>query len=195
MTNKSIEEAECARYFMNGIAILSQSRPHTLLPLLWVLCAWITIMQISKFKEIGEALSIVAVLITLVFLILEVRENTAAIRTESYGESITRLNDWRLQLASDKELTRMFAQFNSGNLTNLDGTESQQFSFVYGSLWSIYESAYFARSYGTLGESEWIRFEQMMCRQFELVTEQDYWSSMDLLLSPEFKSYAQAQCE
>ena len=152
-------------------------------------------MQISKFKEIGEALSIVAVLITLVFLILEVRENTAAIRTESYGESITRLNDWRLQLASDKELTRMFAQFNSGNLTNLDGTESQQFSFVYGSLWSIYESAYFARSYGTLGESEWIRFEQMMCRQFELVTEQDYWSSMDLLLSPEFKSYAQAQCE
>lgn len=152
-------------------------------------------MQMSRLKGIGEALSVVVVLVTLIFLILEVRENTAAIRTESYGESITRLNDWRLQIASDEKLVKMFAEFNAGILPDLNLTERQQLIFVIGSLWSIYESSYFARSYGTLGESEWIRFEQMMCIQFERLTEQNSWSSLDRILSPEFRSYTEDQCK
>ena len=153
-------------------------------------------MQIARLKEIGEAISIVAVLVTLVFLILEVRENTAAIRTEAYGGNITRMNDWRMQLASDPELSRMFARFNEGELSGseLDLTERQQFVLFYSSLWSIYESAYFARNYGTLGESEWSRFELMMCQQFGLSTAQGMWPMMDRILSPEFRTYTEENC-
>ena len=153
-------------------------------------------MQISKFRDIGEVLSIIAVLITLVFLILEVRENTAAIRTESYGESINRLNEWRLDLASNRELSQMFADFNDREVMDLDRAERQQLSFIMGSLWSIYETAYFARSYGTLGESEWLRFEGMMCRQYEIaVAQEQFWDrGLQILLSPDFKLFVEEQC-
>jgi len=153
-------------------------------------------MQISKLKQMGEALSVVAVLVTLVFLILEVRENTAAIRTESYGESINRLNEWRLELASNSELTRMFAAFNDGEEFDLDRTQNQQLNFVLGSLWSIYESAYFAYSYGTLGESEWSRFEPMMCGQYSVaVARGNFWGiGLTELISAEFKVFVQEQC-
>jgi hypothetical protein len=151
-------------------------------------------MQLAKFKEAGEALSIVAVIVTLLFLILEVRENTAAIRTDSYGETINKLNDWRLQLASEKELTAMIAEFNAGELRDLDQTERQQFSFIIGSLWSIYETAYFANGYGTLGDSEWSRFEQIMCRQYTLAVSQAGWDMLGILLSPEFVQYTEVQC-
>ena len=153
-------------------------------------------MQISKVKEIGEVLSIVAVLVTLIFLIVEVRENTAAIRTESYGESIARLNDWRLELAADRNLSRLFVEFNSGEEINPDAIERQQIVFIISSLWNIYESAYFANDYGTLGESEWVRMEQMMCRQFNyLPARPGFWEEVLLnQLSPEFRSFVEATC-
>lgn len=153
-------------------------------------------MQISRLKEIGEALSIVAVLATLIFLILEVRENTAAIRTESYGESISRLNEWRLELAADQNLTRLFVEFSSGEEIAPDRTERQQINFIIGALWSIYESAYFARDYGTLGESEWIRMEQMMCRQFDnLSARAGFWDGvLNSQLSPQFRGFVEETC-
>jgi hypothetical protein len=155
------------------------------------------IMEISKLRKIGEGISVVAVLVTLVFLILEVRENTAAIRTESYGESINRLNEWRLNLAVNKELAQMFADFNDGAVMELDRAERQQFGMVMTSLWSVYESAYFAQSYGTLGESEWSRFEQVMCSQYErAVAHKDgLWDrEVQRILSPEFRYFVEEQC-
>ena len=106
------------------------------------------------------------------------------------------MNDWRMQLASDSELSSLFAQFAAGELleSELDLTERQKFVLVYGSLWSIYESAYFARNYGTLGESEWTRFELMMCHQYGLSTKQGMWSGMDRILSPEFRDFAAEEC-
>ena len=153
-------------------------------------------MQISKVKEIGEVFSIVAVLVTLIFLIVEVRENTAAIRTESYGESIARLNDWRLELAADSNLTRLFVEFNSGEEISWDVNERQQIAFIISSLWSIYESAYFANEYGTLGESEWARMKQMMCRQFDiLLARPGFWDRVLVSqLSPEFRSFVETTC-
>lgn len=153
-------------------------------------------MQISKVKEFGEVLSIAAVLITLIFLIVEVRENTAAIRTESFGESISRLNDWRLELAADSNLTRLFVEFNSGEEINPDAIERQQIAFIIGALWSIYESAFYARDYGTLGESEWTRMEQMMCRQFDnLPARQGFWDGMlQNQLSTEFRIFVEETC-
>lgn len=151
-------------------------------------------MQISKLKEIGEVVSIIAIIVTLVFLILEVRENTAALRTESYGESIDRLNTWRLELASNNELISMFDDFIEGLEMDLSPADDQKLQFVIGSLWSIYESAFFARNYGTMGESEWIRFERMMCQQYISVLDQNYWPRLDLILSLDFREYVEQQC-
>ena len=154
-------------------------------------------MEISKLRTIGEGISVVAVLVTLVFLILEVRENTAAIRTESFGESINKLNEWRLNLAGNRELAQMFADFNDGAVMELDRAERQQFGLVMTSLWSIYETAYFAQSYGTLGESEWSRFERVLCSQYEsaFAFKKGLWDTeVQMILSPEFRLFVEEQC-
>jgi hypothetical protein len=156
-----------------------------------------SIMEISKLRTIGEGISVVAVLVTLVFLILEVRENTAAIRTESFGESINKLNEWRLNLAGNRELAQMFADFNDGAVMELDRAERQQFGLVMTSLWSIYETAYFAQSYGTLGESEWSRFERVLCSQYEsaVAFKKGLWDTeVQMILSPEFRLFVEEQC-
>jgi len=66
-------------------------------------------MKLSRIKEIGEFVSMIAIVATLLFLIVEVRENTAAIRPASYSDSITMLNDWRMQQALSPELSLLYA--------------------------------------------------------------------------------------
>ena len=87
-------------------------------------------MKKIKWAQFGEFVSSIAVVATLVFLVFEVRENTGAVRTESYGESIDRLNNWRLELASSKELTGLFTEFRDEGVSNFDVVETQQFNFI-----------------------------------------------------------------
>jgi len=151
-------------------------------------------MKLSRIKEIGEFVSMIAIVATLLFLIVEVRENTAAIRTASYSDSITRLNDWRMQQALSPELSLLYANYLSGMPLALDQAERQQLLFVLATQWTIYDTAYFAQEYGTLGQAEWARFQNLTCPQYALMNNQQLWEAIGNLISPEFKSFVESQC-
>ncbi|MFT7653895.1 MAG: hypothetical protein ACI9UU_003009 [Candidatus Azotimanducaceae bacterium] len=150
----------------------------------------------SKWTQPAEILAILGVVFTLIFLIVEIRENTAAVRTESYGQSIDRLNEWRLSLGSDKELTRIFLDFQQKGFENFDEIELQQLNFIYGALWSIYEAAYYAQGYETMGAEEWGRHQSMICRQYRVSTDHDWWKTgARMQFTPEFLSWVRETCD
>lgn len=152
-------------------------------------------MNTSRLKEIGEIVSMVAIVVTLIFLILEVRENTAAIRTNSFGESVTMLNDWRLQQAANPELAGLYSNYLIQTPLNLDQTQRQQLLFILATQWTIYDSAYFAQQYGTLGQSEWTRFQQQICLQHRLTTFHGFWQPLTNMITPEFQAFFEAECK
>ena len=152
--------------------------------------------KLTKWTEPAEILTTIGVIVTLIFLIVEVRENTAVVKTESYGQSIDRLNEWRLTLASDPELTRLFTEFYAGGIDDFDPIERQQFTFIYGALWSIYETAYYARSYETMGTQEWNRYHNMLCQQLTLSVSSGFWTEKTKRqFTPEFLSAISESCE
>ena len=132
--------------------------------------------------------------ITLIFLILEVRENTAVVKSESYAASVDRLNEWRLELAANPKMTELFVEFLDDGVGEMDPVELQQFTFLYGSLWSIYESAYFSSTYETLGRAEWTRFENMICRQHQLSVDRSVWLDTAGRLSQDFVEWVLGAC-
>jgi len=154
-------------------------------------------MNLDKFAKYAEIISSVAVLITLLFLVIEVRENSAVIRASSYGQNIELLNDWRYQGASDPEISELFRGYMSGEIHEFSDEQFQRFSFHYLALWSIYENAYFAREYGILGAQEWDRFLSQACNQYRIVANQGqgYWeNNAQGFLSREFYLYIPATC-
>ena len=71
-------------------------------------------------------------------------------------------------------------------------------------VWGVYESAFYARDRGVLGEEEWMRFSSAICRQYGLnnnlwspasgVTEATG-SSLATNVTPLFRDFVESSCK
>ena len=115
-----------------------------------------------KFASIAEIIGGLAVLITLVVLILEIRENTEATKRANYETLMQELRDWReLTISSDRVNSVFIQGFDNGIQPNPG--DQNIYNQMFNVLWSIYESAYFFNESNDLGENEWERFRSNIC--------------------------------
>lgn len=144
--------------------------------------------NLQKWAHLAEIFSSFAVLITLVFLVIEIRENSNLIRANSYDRSIDSLIDWRMQVVADEESLTYMAEHWS-----VEEPAQLKKSMLLLSLWSIYEKTFFANQYDLIGSSEWQRFEYVICDNYEKVP--DYWGvQVGRYLTPEFREYIGKTC-
>ena len=57
--------------------------------------------RIKYWAQISEIIAAVAVVVTLIFLIFEVRENSDLVRADSFNRSIESLVEWRSAIATN----------------------------------------------------------------------------------------------
>jgi hypothetical protein len=118
--------------------------------------------KLKRYALVAEIVSAAAVVITLVFLAFQVKDNTAAVRASTYDDILSDHIEWRMTIASSPDLLTAFVKdFNSD--TNMSDVERQGQQFALQAVWQIFERAYFARKYETLGDSEWERYERAIC--------------------------------
>ncbi len=75
-------------------------------------------MKKKKLKEwalLAEVFSGVAILVTLIFLVLEIRTNSELIRTDSFDRNIQSLIDWRRAVIADPESLEVTAAYFGDN--------------------------------------------------------------------------------
>ena len=153
--------------------------------------------RLAYLTQLAEIAASFAVLATLIFLVLEVRQNTETTRATSYDRSMEALNEWRLTLAGDSGLARMYESYT----VNPEGRSLDHRDFrlqlLINTLWGIYENAYFLNERGLLGETEWSRFERQICAEYERSVRSGRWDATPgarYLLTDQFASYAVASC-
>ena len=152
--------------------------------------------KLSDWASIAEILSSIAVVVTLLFLVFGIRENTEITRIAAYDRNMESVNLWRYELAKDAGLVRLFGTFNrrlSEEATDAE-VELFQLNLLLNALWGTYEKSYYAYQYGILGSSEWSRFEIQMCRGRELALEAGVWEFMVPLWTEEFANYVASLC-
>ena len=144
----------------------------------------------EKLKEwalLAEVISGVAILVTLVFLVLEVRTNSELIRIESFDRNIQSIIDWRMAVIADPSSMEVMAAYFG------DSPEVSKKSMLVTSLWNLYEKTYYARVYDTIGMSEWGRFEYSICDNFQ--RDPDFWRDrVARLMTSEFREYVIITC-
>jgi len=147
--------------------------------------------KLSNWASIAEIIAAIGVIVTLIFLIVGIRENTEITRVTAFDRNMESVNQWRLELAKDPELARIWR--SRRDLAGLSEDDQLRLVMLHGSLWGIYEKSYYAREYGLLGQAEWSRFETTMCRQINSMNPES-WSPMTVTLTPQFVSYAEGLC-
>ena len=152
-------------------------------------------IKLSDWADISQIVAGIAVVITLVFLIFEIRDNTSVTRAAVWERSADRLIDLRNQALSDPEIARLFQAFLDSDfegITGVDATRQRQFVI---NMFQAFEQAYFAEQYDLLGPAEWRRFERQICAAYPRAqASADISQTLPLLMTEEFMAFIAETC-
>ena len=150
--------------------------------------------KLSDWASLAEIVSSIAVVVTLVFLVAGIRENTETTRVAVYDSNIDSLNQWRLSVAQDEELLNRWNAYRRGEITEVVEAEDAGLGLVLTALWGVYEKSYYANEYGIMSGSEWSRFEVQIC--VNRAQNVRLWRELDSIrLTAEFVDFVATLCE
>lgn len=141
-------------------------------------------MNWDAIGAIAELLGAVAVFLTLIYLALQIRQNTRAVRSSAVDASIKSVMDVRVMLAQGSELADIFLRGNS-DPDSLNPTEGLRYRLllqnVTWSAWNVYSQA---KSFET---GIWKSQELMMRNLFGTPGGRRFFSEYGKVIDNDFK--------
>jgi hypothetical protein len=148
-------------------------------------------MKTIDVAQVIHTLANVGVIGGLVFLGLEIRQNTNIAQATAYRENTQDIATWRSLILSDRELTRLYVAYTEDGIASLDELDRTRAAMLVNNVLGSYENTYFARNYGIVGDVEWTRFQSAACTHFRLARK----NGLRLpFLTSEFKEYLTESC-
>ena len=151
---------------------------------------------LKRFAMISEILGGLAVIVTLIILIFEVRGNTQAVRAATYDSLVGSLVDQRMAMITDNELQEMdFVQASEGREA-FTPRQSRMFFNLFVSRFQNYERAYTQWRAGNLDDDSWERFKLRICNDSgNPAFEVNVGSEIDRLTTASFTDFRKNQCK
>ena len=142
--------------------------------------------KLSDWASIAEIVSGLAVVVTLVILIIGIRENTNITRMSMYADQMAVFNDLTRDAYRDEQLTAILDAFLMEDLSTLELMDIKRLENAVWYVFRNYESAYIAHEAGYYGEDEWERMERHACLNFERAITANFEASLENLLTRSF---------
>ena len=156
--------------------------------------------RLQKLALAAEVISAVVVVVSIAFLVMETRNNTKAIHVQTHLALTEALNLWREQLNDDVYLSARESAESEG-IDSLSYAQQNKYMNRHLSLWSIYESAFFAYRNGALDNNGWDRFSNNVCRNYDTAVRVGSLENDKLVaggiggvLTADFRSYIERNC-
>jgi len=150
-------------------------------------------MKLQEYASFAEIISSLAVLLTLVFFVVELRESTEVTRSAAFGNTTEQLTSLRLTVISDELLSAVWQEYLTENIESQTQLENLRLNGIVLTVLAIYEDAYYSYDYGIMGEREWSRFPPRICQHYERLQRLNL-NSWFGSLTPEFSKYVENQC-
>ena len=139
-------------------------------------------MTIQDWGAIGEVVSAIAVLATLVYLAIQIRLNTAATKAQIHQSRSEQAQAYLLFGASSPELAEMIARArdNPETLSELGEGERQQIRFWAAAGMQRLQNMFFQKQSGFLSAELFANQERIIARLFPL------WEALDVINDDDF---------
>ncbi len=149
-------------------------------------------MTLQDIGAIGEAIGGIAVIFTLLYLSMQIRQNTKAIRSNSFHGVTDSFNAINSLIAHDESLARII-RVGMKNLEDLNEDERVRFSFMFVAPFRIFETLYFQREAGTVDSRLWEAEKRSMGFLLSGPGSQEWWRSNPLSFTPEFRQFVDSE--
>jgi len=144
--------------------------------------------MLDALGNIGDFIGGFGVIVTIVYLAIQIRSNTESNRNNAYQGVVQNISSWTTAVAMDPEITRIV---NAGTYDRsaLDPDERSQFDLLYTSLFRHYENIHYQYTSGAIGRESWIGWENRIRGTIRPAGIAEVWHDQRLAFSPRFRRF------
>ena len=149
-------------------------------------------MTLQDLGNIGEFVGAIAVVVSLVYLAVQIRQNTRSVRASTYQDIVHMLQEIDLLLASDPELNRIWI-VGRHDPTQLNDDQQRRFNTLLLAFYRNLENAYFQGQNKLIDEriyDAWVGYSLRLSSKPGFL---QWWQSHRGLLSEEFQQYVERE--
>ena len=149
-------------------------------------------ISLDDLGNIGEFVGAIAVVVSLIYLAIQIRQNTRAVRTSTFHGVTDSFNLVNTTIANDESLARIF-RVGSENLSDLTPDEQVRFGFLFLAAFRIFETLYYQDRHGTGDPALWAAEGGTMAALLGGPGALQWWESNPLSFTPEFREYVERE--
>ncbi len=144
-------------------------------------------MTIMELGAVGEFVGAIAVVVTLIYLSIQMRQNTNAIGLNTAQAVTEELQGMFSLTASNQELAEMLVKAAGGS--ELQGAERVRYYSFTHNLVRVYENAFLQLRSDVIDQAHWAGMTRMMIDYTSMASFQSYWLDRKHWVSDEFQEH------
>jgi hypothetical protein len=113
--------------------------------------------NLESLANLGEIIGAVTVVVSLIYLAVQVRQNTQAQQTENFSRALDRVASIQATLSQDPEMSVIFSKGVS-DPSDLTSRERMQFTWTMYELFGAFEFMFFVSKANAIPEEIWQRW-------------------------------------
>ena len=148
-------------------------------------------MSIAELGALGEFVASFGVIATLVYLAIQMRQNTRAVRINTAQTVTEELQEVFGLLASDEGLSKVFLE--AGQDEELSSVSRLRYYTLTSNLMRVCENAYLQNRENAISKDRWEGVMRLMIDYSKMPAFDDYWVNRKHWMSEEFQNFMDAE--
>ena len=149
-------------------------------------------MTLDQLANIGEIIGSIAVIISIVYLAIQIRTNTEAERTLTYQAVVSDFGALNNTMASTPELSHLFVEAME-DYHQLSSDEKARISQLFFQCFRYFENMFYQHRKGYLDEEVWIGWKRMMLTYYSRPGFQTWWEHRKDVYSEPFGLFLETE--
>ncbi len=148
-------------------------------------------MNWDALGAISETIGAIAVIVTLAYLAVQIRQNTRATHTASHHAITDSLNQGNIAVAQNAELAQIWVT-GCADRTSLTETERERLDSLLRAYFHVFDSLFYSANTGTGERGLLLAEEKGFSHLMNLQGVYGWWKDNPYAFSPEFRSYMES---
>jgi hypothetical protein len=149
-------------------------------------------MDFNLINAIAQIVAAGGVIVTLVYLAVQIRQNTRAIRRSAYQELLNYITNANLMLTADRSLCELSIRVRDG-LETLEEPDQMRMLAWFGTVFRHYQNAFRLYHDGLITVRQWESMSLPLARHLATRGGRDMWQVIKSSLLPEFRAFVEAR--
>lgn len=149
-------------------------------------------MTLTELGSIGELLGSVAVLVSLIYLAVQVKSSTAIAQTSTYQSVVSDFGALNVSMASTPALSLLFVNAQE-NFDSLTADEKARVSQLFFMAFRNFENMFYQHQKGYLEEELWVGWKRLMLAYYGRPGFQSWWSKREDVFSRSFADFLRSE--